>query len=73
MKLEIHQTLDLRYTRLEIYKTRNKRDLIILNNVSLNGKKEFRVLIKHPFLIGKNIIEAKQWLDERYGNSAPGK
>ena len=23
--------------------------------------------------MGKNIVEAKQWLDERYGDSAPGK
>ena len=36
-------------------------------------KKEFRVLIKHCFLMGKNTVEAKQWLDKRYGDSAPGK
>ena len=35
-------------------------------------KKDFRVLIKHCFLIGKNTVEAKQWLDKRYGDSAPG-
>ena len=35
--------------------------------------KEFRVLIKHCFLMGKNIVEAKQWLDKRYENSGPGK
>ena len=29
--------------------------------------------MKHCFLIGKNTVEAKQWLDKRYGNSAPGK
>ena len=23
--------------------------------------------------MGKNTFEAKQWLDKRYGNSAPGK
>ena len=34
-------------------------------------KKEFRVLIKHCFLMGKNTVEAKQWLDKRYGDSAP--
>ena len=38
------------------------------------GKKEFRVLIKHCFLMGKNTtFEAKQWLDKHYGDSAPGK
>ena len=36
-------------------------------------EEEFRVLIKHCFLMGKNTIEAKQWLYKRYGGSAPGK
>ena len=36
-------------------------------------KKEFLVLIKHCFLMGKNTFEAKQWLDKRYGDSARGK
>ena len=36
-------------------------------------KKEFRVLIKHCFLMGKNTVEAKQWLDKRFEDSAPGK
>ena len=36
-------------------------------------KKEFRVLIKHGFLIWKNTLEAKQWLHKRHGESAPGK
>ena len=31
------------------------------------------MLITHCFLIGKNTVEAKQWLDKRYGDSAPGK
>ena len=35
--------------------------------------KEFRLLIKHCFLTGKNTVEAKQWLDKHYGDSAPGK
>ena len=35
--------------------------------------KQFRVLIKHCFLMGKNTVEAKQWLDKRYGDPAPGK
>ena len=36
-------------------------------------KNEFSVLIKHCLLIGKNTFEAKQWLDKRYRDSAPGK
>ena len=36
-------------------------------------KKEFRAVIKHCFLIGKNTFEAKQWLDKHYGDSASGK
>ena len=36
-------------------------------------KKEFRVLIKHCFLMGKNIVEAKQWLDNCHRDSALGK
>ena len=37
------------------------------------NKKEFRVLIKHYVLKGINTVEAKQWLDKRYGESGPGK
>ena len=36
-------------------------------------KKEFRMLIKLCFLMGKNTVEAKQWLDKCYGDSALGK
>ncbi|XP_023214386.1 uncharacterized protein LOC111617308, partial [Centruroides sculpturatus] len=36
-------------------------------------KKEFSVLIKHCFLMRKNTVEAKQWFDKHYGDSAPGK
>ena len=36
-------------------------------------KKEFRVLIKHCFLMGKNTVEAKQCLDKHFGDSAPNK
>ena len=36
-------------------------------------KKEFRVLIKRCFLLRKNTVEAKQWLDKHYEDSAPGK
>ena len=34
-------------------------------------KSEFCVLIKHCFLMGKNTVQAKQWLDKCYLNSAP--
>ena len=29
------------------------------------------MLIKHCFLIGKNTVQAKQWLDKCYSGSAP--
>lgn len=35
-------------------------------------KEEFRVLIKHCFLMGKTAKDAKIWLDLRYPDSAPG-
>ena len=31
------------------------------------------MLIKHCFLMGKHIIEAKQWLDKRHEDFAPRK
>ena len=34
-------------------------------------KSEFQVLIKHCFLMGKNTVQAKQWLDKCYLDSAP--
>ena len=34
-------------------------------------KSEFRVLIKHCFLMGKNTFQVKQWLYKCYLNSAP--
>ena len=33
-------------------------------------KSEFHVLIKHCFLTGKNTVQAKQWLDKCYSDSA---
>ena len=36
-------------------------------------KKEFGVLIKNYFLMGKNTVEAKQWIDKYHGHSALGK
>ena len=37
------------------------------------GKSEFCVLTKHCFLMGKNTVQAKQWLDKCYLDSAPVK
>ena len=36
-------------------------------------EKEFSLVIKHYILTGKNTVEAKQWLNKRYGDSSPGK
>ncbi|XP_035225628.1 uncharacterized protein LOC118198134 [Stegodyphus dumicola] len=36
-------------------------------------KNEFRVLIKHCYLIGKNTVHAQQWLDKCYPYTAPSK
>jgi len=36
-------------------------------------KTEFRVLIKHCFLMGKNTVQAQQWLEKCYPDSAPSK
>ena len=36
-------------------------------------KKEFRVLIKHCFLMGKNTVESKQWFGKCYSDSETGK
>ena len=41
--------------------------------VKTMDKKEFHVLIKHCFLLKKNTVEAKAWLDKHYLDSAPGK
>ena len=35
-------------------------------------KSEFRVLIKHCFLMGKDTVKAKQWL-ECYSDTTPSK
>ena len=34
-------------------------------------KSEFHVLIEHCFLMGKNIVHAKQWHDKCYSEFAP--
>ena len=35
--------------------------------------KQFRVLIYHCFLMKKNTMQAHQWLEKCYGDSAPSK
>ena len=35
--------------------------------------KQFRVLIYHCFLMKKNTVQAQQWLEKCYGDSAPSK
>ena len=35
--------------------------------------KQFRVLIYHCLLMKKNTVQAQQWLEKCYGNSAPSK
>ena len=36
-------------------------------------KNEFRVLIKHCYLMGKNTVRAQQWLEKCYPDCAPSK
>ena len=36
-------------------------------------KNEFRVLIKHRYLIGKNTLHAQQWLEKCYPDCVPSK
>ncbi|KAF7271913.1 hypothetical protein GWI33_015255 [Rhynchophorus ferrugineus] len=35
------------------------------------NQEQFRVLILHYFLVGKNTVQAKQYLEKCYKNSAP--
>ena len=49
-----------------------------LNDASLDivktmDSKQFRVLIYHRFLMKKNTVQAQQWLENCYGDSAPSK
>lgn len=43
-----------------------------LSNLFQSGKK-FRMLIKHCFLIAKNTVKARQWLEKRNPDSSPSK
>ena len=36
-------------------------------------KKEYRVMIKYCFLKGRNTVEAKNWLDDEFSDTAPPK
>ena len=36
-------------------------------------KNEFRVLIKHCYLMGKNTVPVQQWLEKCYADCAPSK
>ena len=36
-------------------------------------KSEFRLLIKHCFLMGKNTVQEKEWLEKCYPSSAPSR
>ena len=44
---------------------------LLLEIFETMGKSEFLVLIKHCFLMVKNTVQAKQWLDKCYSDSAP--
>ena len=37
------------------------------------NQNEFRVLIKHCFLMGKNTVQAQQWLEKCYRENSPSK
>ena len=37
------------------------------------NQNEFRVLIKHCFLMGKNTVQAQQWLEKCYRENFPSK
>ena len=52
------------------YRGFGKATFVIFKTVD---KIEFRVIIKHCFLMVRNTVEAKQWLYKRYGDSAPRK
>lgn len=39
--------------------------------LKIMDSKQFRVLIYHCHLMGKNAVEAKKWLDKCYPDSAP--
>ena len=48
----------------------NRRQQQLLQIFKTMEKSEFHVLIKHCFLMGKNTVQAKQWLDKCYSDSA---
>jgi len=42
-------------------------------NTKIMDSKQFRVLIYHCYLMGKNTVKAKEWLDKCYKESAPSR
>ena len=46
---------------------------VLLVVTSTMDAKQFRVLIYHCFLMKKNTVQAKKWLDKCYSDSAPSK
>ena len=62
-KFEPNQVISLQITVIQVK--------LLLQIFKTMEKSEFRVLIKHCFLIGKHTIQAKQWLNKCYSNSAP--
>ena len=50
------------------YCVKSDANFVILRTMDL---KQFRVLILNCFLMVKNTVQAKQWLEKCYGDSAP--
>ena len=44
---------------------------LLLQILKTMEKSEFRLFIKYCFLMGKHTVQAKQWLDKCYSDSAP--
>jgi hypothetical protein len=47
-------------------------EAIFVDCVKMDDK-EFRLFMKHCFLMKKNTVEAKAWLDKHYTDSTPAK
>ena len=62
-KFEFNRIINLQITVIYVK--------LLLQIFKTMEKSEFRVLIKHCFLIGKNTVQPKQWLDKCYSESAP--
>ena len=62
-KFEPNQPISLQITVIKVK--------LLLQIFKTMEKSEFCVLIKHRFLMGKNTVQAKQWFDKCYSDSAP--